>query len=83
VPPEKFRLTYAAGGTCADPARSGVRKFFAHVDGGTFVARLKLPSKILTHYGDLEKNFKFLKEVKILSEFFRSKLVCLIPIYVS
>ena len=27
--------------------------------------------KILTHYGDLEKNFKFLKEVKILSKFFR------------
>ena len=27
--------------------------------------------KILTHYGDLEQNFKFLKEVKILSKFFR------------
>jgi hypothetical protein len=29
--------------------------FFAHVDGGTFVARLKLPSKILTPYGDTAK----------------------------
>jgi hypothetical protein len=42
-----------------------------------------MPSKILTPYGDLGKKFKFLKEVKFLSEFFRSKLVCLIPIYVS
>ena len=44
---------------------------------------LTLPLKILTPYGDIGKNFKFLKEVKILSGFFRSKLVCLIPIYVS
>ena len=44
---------------------------------------LTLPSKILTPYGDLGKNFKFLKEVKILSEFLRSKLACLMPIYVS
>ena len=44
---------------------------------------LTMPSKILTPYGDLVKNFRFLKEAKILSEFFRSKLVCLIPIYVS
>ena len=29
------------------------------------------------------KNFKFLKEVKILSEFLHSKLACLMPIYVS
>ena len=42
------------------------------------VARLTLLLKILTHYGNLEKNFKFLKEVKILSEFFQSELVCLI-----
>jgi hypothetical protein len=28
------------------------------------------------------KNFKFLKEVKILSEFFRNKFGCLIQIYV-
>jgi hypothetical protein len=44
---------------------------------------LTLPSKILTPYGDLVKNFKFLKEVKILSEFFRSKLARPMPIYVS
>ncbi len=30
--------------------------------------------KILTPYGDLVKNFKFLKEVKILSKFFRINL---------
>jgi len=42
------------------------------------VDRLTLLSKILTPFGDLVKNFKFLKEVKILSEFFQSKLVCLI-----
>jgi hypothetical protein len=29
------------------------------------------------------KNFKFLKEVKILSEFFQNKLACPMPIYVS
>ncbi len=29
------------------------------------------------------KNFKFLKEVKILSEFLHSKLACLMPICVS
>ena len=43
----------------------------------TFVARLELTSKILTPYGDLVKNFKFLKEVKILSKFFQNKLACL------
>jgi hypothetical protein len=42
-----------------------------------------MPSKILTPYGDLVKNFRFLKEAKILSEFFRSKLACPMPIYVS
>jgi len=36
-------------------------KFFARINSGTFVARLKLPSKILTPYGDTEKNFKFLQ----------------------
>jgi len=35
---------------------------------------LKRLLKILTPYGGIEKNFKFLKEVKILSEFFHSKL---------
>jgi len=33
-------------------------------------------SKILTPYGEYRKNFKFLKEVKILSEFLPNKLVC-------
>ena len=33
--------------------------------------------------GRYRKNFKFLKEVKILSEFLHSKLACLMPIYVS
>ncbi len=47
------------------------------------VARLALLSQNLTHYGDLEKNFKFLKEVKILSNFVQSKLACPMPIYVS
>ena len=42
-----------------------------------------MPSKILTPIGDLGKNFKFLKEVKILSEFLRNRLACPMPIYVS
>jgi len=46
------------------------------------VVRLTLLSQNLTHAGDLEKNFKFLKEVKILSNFVQSKLACLMPIYV-
>ena len=37
--------------------------------------------KILTHYGDIEKNFKFLKEVKILSKFFRINWHAQLPIY--
>ena len=45
------------------------------------MARLERPSKFLTPYGDLEKNFKFLKEVKILSKIFRNKLAGLRPIY--
>ena len=43
--------------------------------------RLKLPSKILTPYGDSVKNFRFLKEAKILSEFFRSRLALGMPSY--
>jgi len=43
--------------------------FFASIAGGTLVVRLTLPSKILTPYGDTEKNFRFLKEAKILSNF--------------
>ena len=42
------------------------------------MVRLTLLSQNLTHDGDLEKNFKFLKEVKILSNFVQSKLACLI-----
>ncbi|OGW92599.1 MAG: hypothetical protein A3I73_00390 [Omnitrophica bacterium RIFCSPLOWO2_02_FULL_45_16] len=44
---------------------------------GTFVCRLPLLSKILTHYSALVKNFKFLEEVKILSKFFQNKFTCL------
>jgi hypothetical protein len=40
-------------------------------------------SKILTPYGDTAKILNSCKEVKILSEFFHSKLACLMPIYVS
>jgi len=38
------------------------------------VCRLERLLKILTPYGGLEKDFRFLKEAKILSEFFHSKL---------
>ena len=42
------------------------------------VVRLTLLLQNLTHYGDSVKNFKFLKEVKILSNFVQNKLACLI-----
>ena len=50
--------------------------------GGTFGAPPEAAVKNSDTLWRFSKKFKFLKEVKFLSEFFRNKLVCLMPIYV-